>query len=108
MASREHKRGCTGKTKAGGRCRAAPLKGRSVCIAHADKKTRDNTRCGGSQPGAGRPPRPKAPDAARELLEEHPEIVLRPFFRTLGYDVRVSDDGELSRSEEHTSELQSL
>jgi len=95
----DHTRGCTHTTRAGHRCRAAPLKGRKTCLAHADEKTRENTRFGGRQPGAGRPPKAKPPDAMRALLDECAEIVLRPFFRALGYDVLVCADGSLTLAE---------
>ena len=89
------KASCTSTTRAGRRCRAAPLKGRETCLAHADEITRGKTRFGGRQPGSGRPRKLQAPDAMRALLDECAEVVLRPFFRTLGYDVQVRADGTL-------------
>lgn len=93
------KRKCKAKTKAGKRCRSAPLTNSPYCIAHQDKETREKTRFGGAQPNAGRKPKPKPPDALRELLEHEVEVVLRPYFDVLGYDVVVAGDGELALTE---------
>lgn len=87
------RRQCTGKTKKGKRCRAAPLKNSKTCLAHADEKTRDNTRFGGPQPGAGRPRTPRPHEIAQQLVEAHIVRVLRPYFRTLGLEIR--DDGSV-------------
>jgi hypothetical protein len=85
-------RTCASLTRTGRPCKAIPLKGRDVCLAHADEITREKTRFGGRQPGAGRPPKPKLSDIERQLVEEHLEKVLRPYWRTLGYDVVIAED----------------
>lgn len=63
------KRACAATTKKGTPCKAAPLDGRDVCLAHADEEVRESVGFGGSQPGAGRPPTPRTVDIIRERLE---------------------------------------
>lgn len=60
------KRRCKAKTKAGKRCKAAPLKGSDVCLAHSDEKTRVATSF---QRGGGRPRKPRVVDVVRERIE---------------------------------------
>ena len=43
----------------------------------------------------GRPPMPKPSDIARQLIERHVYMVLRPHFRTIGLD--LNDDGSVTR-----------
>ena len=61
------KRKCKGKTKAGKACKAAPLKGKDVCLAHADEKDRVSTGFGVT---GGRPRKPRVVDVVRERIEE--------------------------------------
>lgn len=64
------KRACSGTTKAGKPCKAAPLKDSDVCLAHSDPDTRAST---GFVPEAGhlggRPRNPRAHELLREKLE---------------------------------------
>lgn len=74
------KRRCKAKTKAGKACKARPLKGEDVCLAHADEKTRVSTSF---QVGGGRPPKPRVVDVIRERIEADIERVLAPYFDAL-------------------------
>jgi hypothetical protein len=95
-------RKCKGKTKAGTRCKAHPLRpGTKIdgievsgkwCRQH-DQDLPDSARIGGAQPGAGRPAVPRATEVARKLVEENIAAVQRPYWRTLGYDVKIGADG---------------
>lgn len=89
--------GCTGITKKGQPCTAWPLKGRDVCMGHADKETRAKARFGGFQPNGGRPKLPKPTDLARELVEKHAAALLRPHFKSLG--LLLNDDGSVTALE---------
>jgi hypothetical protein len=79
MATRKRKRTCTGTTKKGAPCKAAPLKGQRTCLAHADEKTRDFTGFGGTQPGAGRPRLPRVHERMAAWMDEHLEEVFAPY-----------------------------
>jgi hypothetical protein len=74
------KRACAGITKKGTRCKAPPLKDSDFCLAHAEEKTREKAGFGGSQEGAGRPPKPKATEVMKERVEEKIDDVLKPLF----------------------------
>ncbi len=63
------KRACSGATKAGKPCKAAPLKDRDVCLAHADLETRESTGFVPDNGFGGRPKNPRAVDVLRERLE---------------------------------------
>lgn len=65
MASRK----CSATTNAGKPCGAPPRDGSDTCVSHASKEEKETLRFGGAQPGAGRPPRPKAIDIYREKVE---------------------------------------
>jgi hypothetical protein len=96
MTERRH---CTGTTKQGAPCKAAPLKDDDRCSAHTLRP--DRTRFGSpAQASAagklgGRPPLPKPTDVARRLIEENVHRILRPHFLALGLD--ISDDGTVER-----------
>jgi hypothetical protein len=94
MASKTPPR-CTGKTKAGKRCKAKPLKGQPTCLAHADAETRESVGFGGSQPNAGRPKRPRATDLQRAVVEAAAEKLLEPYMKALGLEVewKYDEDG---------------
>lgn len=49
---------CKATTRKGGNCKAAPLKGQDVCLAHADAKTRARTGFVPDNGKGGRKPRP--------------------------------------------------
>lgn len=98
----EEKTRCSKKTKAGKPCKAWALSGRDFCMAHADEATRAEMGFGGPVNGAkgGAATRvPKPLEMARTLLEENAAVILRPHFRTLGYDVEVTGEGRLELSE---------
>jgi hypothetical protein len=92
------RRRCKGRTRAGKRCKAAPLKGREHCSAH-DPVSPGSTRFGSaeqaSRAGAqgGRPRVPGATETARRLVEQNVGALLTPHFRVLGYDVIDTPDG---------------
>jgi hypothetical protein len=99
VATTTPKRHCESTTDAGKPCGANPLKPGTIiegitvtgkwCRTHdkdlptSAKLDRTRTR---EQMG-GRPPKPKLPEVERQLVEQHLEKVLRPYWRTLGYDV---------------------
>jgi hypothetical protein len=85
------KRRCTQKTKAGKRCRAWPLHGSDVCMAHSDEKTRESVGFIAANGKAGRPRLPTPTEVARRLIEDNIAAVLRPHFRTLGYEVEIAN-----------------
>lgn len=68
------KRSCKGKTKAGKACKAPPVKGHDHCMGHLDRETKEKLGFGGSQPGSGRPRKPRMIDLMREWIEDHPEV----------------------------------
>lgn len=84
---------CTGKTKKGTRCKAAPLKGTDHCLAHSDAKIRESVGFVPDNGKAGRKPLPKPTDIARKLIEENELALQRPYWRTLGYDVVIGENG---------------
>lgn len=92
------KRACKSTTKAGKPCKAAPLKERDYCAAH-DPDQPASTRFGAPEQAraaghlGGRPRMPRPSDLARDLVEQHVTVILRPYFRALGYDVTVGPDG---------------
>jgi hypothetical protein len=88
------KHGCIGTTKTGKPCDGNPMKGREVCVAHVDDKTKESLRFGGAQPGAGRPRLPKPMDLARQMVEAHAVALLRPDFKALGFFLH--DDGSVT------------
>lgn len=57
---------CSGTTKTGKPCGAHPLKGRDVCLSHADEKERVSMGFGVN---GGRPRVPRKIDAVRERME---------------------------------------
>ena len=89
------KRKCTGKTKAGKPCQAAPLKGLDVCLAHADQETRESMGFGGPQEGAGRPRIPRVSELliaqVEERAEEVAEVLWDALEATAGIVIRIGD-----------------
>jgi hypothetical protein len=93
------RRRCKSKTKAGKRCRAAPLKGGETCSAH-DRMRPDEDRFGSpifsARAGASAKPRkPRPNDEVLRLATEHARAIVAPLFRTLGLDLH--DDGSVTR-----------
>jgi hypothetical protein len=84
----------SGKVNAkGDPCGAYARKGKTTCMGHADKVEQEAAGFGGSQPNAGRPKLPTPTEVARDLIEQNIAIVLRPHFRTLGFDIETGEGG---------------
>src|SRR2546425_405379 len=86
-------RRCKSKTRAGKRCRAAPLTGGETCSAH-DRMRPDEDRFGSpifsARAGASaKPHRPRPREEMQRLAEEHARMILAPLFRTLGLELRA-------------------
>lgn len=88
------RRRCTGETKDGSPCKAAVLKDSDTCLAHADAITRESVGFIAANGKAGRKPNPKPSEIKQQLMERYKLVVQRPYWRTLGYDVKIDDDGE--------------
>lgn len=91
-------RACAGTNSAGDPCGAAPLKGKDHCAAHdpeAPASSRFGSPAQAREAGrlGGRPALPKPSDIARRLIEENELALQRPYWRTLGYDVRIGNNG---------------
>ena len=86
---------CTGTTRAGGACKANPLKGTDRCLAHSDAETRGSVGFVPDNGKGGRPKMPKPSDVARRLIEENVAVLLRPHFRALGLE--LNDDLTVER-----------
>lgn len=100
--------GCHGLTKRGTPCDAKPMKAGTViegvavkgnfCRAH-DPDLPESARFGSRAQAkeaaklGGRPPMPKPTDIARRLIEENELALQRPYWRTLGYDVVIGEEG---------------
>ncbi len=87
------KRACKGTNSRGKPCKAPPLKGTDACISHSPKDVQGKAGFGGSQPGSGRPRLPTPTEVARDLIEQNIAIILRPHFRTLGFEVETGEKG---------------
>lgn len=104
------KHGCTGTTRKDTPCSAHPLKGRDVCISHASREVQESLGFGGSQPGAGRPPTPRAVDVLRERLEKNIDVVLEPLFDGLfankGMTISLKGGGmEVVETPDHSTRI---
>lgn len=73
----KHAQACSATTKAGKPCKAAPLKDRDVCLAHADEETRTSTNFQ-QGPRPGRPRSPRVIDVLRERIEADIDRWLKP------------------------------
>ncbi len=93
MADTTEPRKCAGTTKKGKPCGASPLKDTTFCLAHSDEEVRDSMGFGGAQPGAGRPRVSKPAEVAQRLVLDNELAIQRPYWRVLGYDVRIGPDG---------------
>jgi hypothetical protein len=86
------RRACKGTTKKGKPCGAPPMKDSDLCLSH-DRKAKEERGFGGPQAGSGRPRLPTPTEVARDLVEQNIAIILRPHFRTLGFDVETGKNG---------------
>lgn len=112
------RRTCKGTTIAGKPCGANPLKPGTIiegitvtgrwCRQHDEDlpssakihATRTREQMG------GRPPKPTATEIERRLVEEHAIAWQRPYWRTLGYDLKMGENGpELVEREEGGAKL---
>jgi hypothetical protein len=95
------KRRCSELTKKGKACKAPPIPETdwTTCMAHAPAEIR---RSKGFVPDNGKGGRPKLPtptEVAKRLIENNIAVVLRPHFRTLGFDLEIAKDGQLQLRE---------
>lgn len=96
------KRQCKAEKRTGGPCGAPPLvpgkmfgdyaASGDYCLTH-DPDLPDEFRIGGATEGGGRKRVTRPHEVARRLVEENVVAVLRPYWRTLGFDVEIGDDG---------------
>jgi hypothetical protein len=88
---------CAGTTRAGNPCKAPALKGTERCAAHP--LSPDSPRFGSPEQASaagkqgGRPRVPSPTEIARRLVEDNIAAVQRPYWRILGYDVVVDENG---------------
>jgi hypothetical protein len=102
------RRACKGMTKKNAACAASPLAPGTViegvtvtgnyCRAHdpdLPPSARFGSRAQAIAAGnlGGRPAMPKPSDVARRLIEQNVLALQRPYWRALGYDVRLGPDG---------------
>jgi hypothetical protein len=89
---------CTAKTRVGNPCRAWPLEGGKLCLAHSDAKARESVGFIAANGKAGRPAKVKASDVQRQLVEQNILVLWEPHFATLGYRIVFGPEGpELER-----------
>lgn len=96
------KRQCKAEKRTGGPCGSPPLvpgkmfgdysASGDFCLTH-DPDLPDEYRIGGATPGGGRKRKPRPDEVARRLVEDNVIAVLRPYWRTLGFDVVIGADG---------------
>lgn len=89
---------CEGTSKrTGKRCQKAAIKKTTRCNAHPIAAVSDRfgspAQAREAAKLAGRPRKPRPPDLLRQLVEANPDVLMVSHFRTLGYDVVVTDDG---------------
>jgi hypothetical protein len=112
MGKAQRPKTCTGKTRKGVRCKAAPLKPGTVidgvtvkgkhCRAHdpdvpASARFGSHAQAKAAGDKGGRPPLPKPTELARQLVERHVTGILRPHFKALG--MQLNDDGTVEMLE---------
>lgn len=97
---------CKAKTKAGKRCQRWPMQGSEYCntaghdpeaLASVGFGSHAQAREAGIQGGRPRLKRPT--EIAQQLIEDNIAVILRPHFRTLGFDVEITGEGELRLTE---------
>lgn len=64
------------------------------CWGHQAKEVKASKGFGGPQPNSGRPKLITPMDAARQLVAEKIDALIRPHFKALGYDIEVTYDRE--------------
>lgn len=82
---------CKAKTKAGKACKSPPIRGTDFCLSHSPAKARESVGFIANNGKQGRPRLPTPTEIARKLIEDNVAAILRPHFRTLGYDVQIAD-----------------
>lgn len=85
------RRYCKEVNRNGDPCMAHPLEGTDLCMAHSPESVRESVGFVANNGFQGRPALPKPTDVARRLVEENVVALLRPYWRTLGYDVQIAD-----------------
>lgn len=104
-----NKRACSGTTRSGDACKGNPLKGRDVCMAHADDETKASVSFGGAQAGGGRPKAPRAVDVLRERIERDIDKWLTPIEDALSaertYILGTGEDAEAVSVPDHTTRM---
>jgi hypothetical protein len=100
----------SGKSNAKGiLCGAWPLKGQSVCLAHADTKIRESAGFVARNGRQGRPRKLKPMEIERNLMERYALAWMRPYWRILGFEVAIDEeDGELYLTEREEGGRQDL
>lgn len=102
---------CRATTKAGAACRARPQHDKPYCLAH-DQKARESTGFGGAQPGAGRPPAPRAVDLIRERIEQDLDRWLKPLEDALEAEravvVGTGENAHIEFSADHATRLRAV
>ena len=88
-------KGCTATTRNGTNCTAPPLKGTDRCLAHSPAKVRESVGFVPDNGKAGRKRLPRPAEVAQRLVEENVLALQRPYWRTLGYDVRIGENGPM-------------
>lgn len=95
--AKPRKRRCSELTKAGKPCKAPPIPETdyTTCMAHAPAKVRESKGFVPDNGKAGRPKLPTPSEVAKRLIEDNIAVILRPHFRTLGWDLEIDSDGQL-------------
>lgn len=95
------KRRCSELTKKGKACKAPPIPETdwTTCMAHAPAEIRRSKGFVSDNGKGGRPKLPTPTEVARRLIENNIAVVLRPHFRTLGFDLEIAKDGQLQLRE---------
>lgn len=77
-----------GKRK-GEACGKALYQDTNMCWGHQPKEVKAEKGFGGAQEGGGRPKLADPFDVAREAVRQHAELLIRPHFKALGYDIEI-------------------
>lgn len=83
-------------------CGRATYEKTDACWGHQPKNVKESKGFGGPQENSG-PKKLEDPfDVAREAVRQHAELLIRPHFKTLGYDIHIeqTDDGPILKLEQ--------